>query len=781
MIANAQQRSCFSADYLEQQKLEDPQRIKNLQEIERLTQEFIERNGNGTPEATVYTIPVVFHVVYNTAAQNISTAQVESQMTVLNEDFRRLNANQNNNWSQAADIEIEFCLATVDPNGNATDGITRTSTNVSVFSGDEVKYTAQGGHDAWPAGDYLNFWVCALDGFLGYAQFPGGPPATDGVVCDYRYTGTTGTATPPFNLGRTGTHEVGHWLNLYHIWGDGPCNQDDLVADTPASDAENYGCPNGHTSCGSLDMIENYMDYTDDACMNLFTQGQKTRMRALFEPGGFRESLLNSNGCNGGGGGGGNTCDTPTGLSTSNITNSGATASWNASANAVSYNVQIAAAGSGNWTTTNVSGTSHTFSGLAVCTSYDVRVQADCGGGDVSNYSSLHTFQTTGCPSGCQDNELTLTIVLDDYPEETTWEVKDGNTVLASGGPYSNAGSSVTEDICVPDGCYDFVIYDSYGDGICCAWGNGSYELTEDSNGASLASGGQFGSVETTNFCVPDGGGGGGGGGNCSYVTIDDEGFENGWGMWNDGGSDCRKRINDWPYATAGDFCVRLRDNTNTSVMTTDNMNLTDYEELTVDFGYYVRSFENVEDFWLQISTNGGGSYQTVEDWVLGTDFNNDEFHTDQVVIDGPFTSNTRLRFRCDASGNGDWVYIDEVVVSGCTNNGNRNGGEVIEAVQVADNQSVNTEFNIEKNHSPEMKLFPNPVENELTVNFKTDENLESDLLISDFSGKVMQQISLDGGVQQIQINVSDWAPGFYLVQLISGTERISKKFVVAR
>ena len=419
----------------------------------------------------------------------------------------------------------------------------------------------------------------------------------------------------------------------------------------------------------------------------------------------------------------GNTCDTPTGLGTSNVSGNGATASWNVSANATSYNVQIAIAGSGSWTTINVSGTSHTFSGLTTCTSYDVRVQADCGNGDTSNYSSSTTFQTTGCPSGCQDNDLTLTIVLDDYPEETTWEVKNGSTVLASGGPYSNAGSTVTEDICLPDNCYDFVIYDSYGDGICCVWGNGSYALTDASNN-TLASGGSFGSSETTNFCVPDSGGGGGGGGNCSYVTINEHGFENGWGIWNDGGSDCRKNINDSNYATTGNFCIRLRDNTNTSTTTTDNLNLTAYEELTVDFAYYVRSFENVEDFWLQISTNGGSSFTTIEEWNRGDEFNNNEFKTGQAVISGPFTSNTKLRFRADASGNSDWVYLDDVKISGCTNGGNREGGEIIEIVQNMDNHP--TTFDQTPYRASEMKLFPNPVEDELTIHFRTNEDLET-------------------------------------------------------
>jgi len=145
----------------------------------------------------------------------------------------------------------------------------------------------------------LNMWICNIGGgILGYAQFPGsGSAATDGVAMSPQYFGTIGSAQSPFDGGRTTTHEVGHWLNLRHIWGDGNCNADDFVSDTPTSDAANYGCATGHVSCNTTDMIQNYMDYSDDACMNLFTQGQTDRMRALFDAGGFRASLLNSGGC----------------------------------------------------------------------------------------------------------------------------------------------------------------------------------------------------------------------------------------------------------------------------------------------------------------------------------------------------------------------------------------------------------------------------------------------------------------------------------------------------
>lgn len=290
------QRNCATMDRLELQE-KSPEHAAALIAIEKQTEQYVRDLAEGRAVSTVITIPVVFHVVHRTATENISDAQIQSQLQVLNDDFRRLNADADNTWSQAADTEIQFCLATIDPNGNSTTGITRTETTVSSFgTDDDVKFDAEDGKDAWPAADYLNFWVCNIGGgVLGYAQFPGGDADTDGVVCDYRYVGTTGTATAPFHLGRTATHEVGHWLNLSHIWGDGGCSVDDDVSDTPESNAPNYGCATGHVSCSTTDMVQNYMDYSDDACFNLFTEGQKNRMQATLN--GARASLLNSPGC----------------------------------------------------------------------------------------------------------------------------------------------------------------------------------------------------------------------------------------------------------------------------------------------------------------------------------------------------------------------------------------------------------------------------------------------------------------------------------------------------
>lgn len=258
----------------------------------------------------VLAIPVVVHIVYNTGAQNISNAQVASQITVLNDDFRRNNADLSNAPTRfrgySKDMEVEFCLATIDPNGNATNGITRQNTNTTAFSiaDDFMKYSANGGTDAWPTTDYLNIWVCNLSGsLLGYAQFPGtGVAATDGVVVDYEYFGTVGTVTSPFNLGRTTTHEVGHWLNLKHIWGDDgtACSGTDNVEDTPNQGGSTSGCPNTkQISCGNSfrggDMYVNYMDYSDDACLKMFTYWQFRRVKAVLN--GTRSSLQSSGSC----------------------------------------------------------------------------------------------------------------------------------------------------------------------------------------------------------------------------------------------------------------------------------------------------------------------------------------------------------------------------------------------------------------------------------------------------------------------------------------------------
>ena len=299
-------RTCGTMDKLQMEIAADPSREVSLRQLDKQTDEWIKNNQDYINSSkTLITIPVVVHVLYNTTAQNISDAQIFSQIAALNQDYRNLNADGANAPSVfqglRADVEVEFCLATIDPNGATTTGITRTQTSSTSFamSGDPMKFSAQGGHDIWNRDKYLNFWVCNLSGgLLGYAQFPGGSASTDGVVILYTAFGTTGTAQAPYNKGRSATHETGHWLNLYHIWADdnGGCSQDDQVSDTPLQGDMNYGCPSfPQNTCGVDNMTMNYMDYTDDGCMYMFTTGQKARMVAALN--GPRASLLTSTVC----------------------------------------------------------------------------------------------------------------------------------------------------------------------------------------------------------------------------------------------------------------------------------------------------------------------------------------------------------------------------------------------------------------------------------------------------------------------------------------------------
>jgi hypothetical protein len=403
------QRNCGTNEYQLMLEQEDPSIIQRRDEIEQFTRDYLMNNPQG--ERALVTIPVVVHVVYNTTAENISDAQIQSQITVLNQDFRRLNADVANTPSAfsslVGDANIEFCLATTDPNGNPTNGVLRVPTTATSFgTNNTVKSSTSGGSNAWNASKYLNMWVCDISGsILGYAQFPGGSASTDGVVIDYQYFGTIGTATAPFNKGRTATHEVGHWLNLFHIWGDDGtgCTGSDQVTDTPNAAGSNVGCPAfPRVTCSNGpngDMFMNYMDYTDDACMYMFSNGQVARMQALFASGGARASLLTSNGC------GTPTpvlCGAITGLSAGSITQTGATISWAAVTGATGYVLQYKPASSTVWTTVNVATTSYAITGLTAGTAYNVQVQSVCSAGNGS-FSAIN-FTTTATTTSCTDN-----------------------------------------------------------------------------------------------------------------------------------------------------------------------------------------------------------------------------------------------------------------------------------------------------------------------------------------------------------------------------------------
>lgn len=259
--------------------------------------------------------------------------------------------------------------------------------------------------------------------------------------------------------------------------------------------------------------------------------------------------------------------------------------------------------------------------------------------------------------------------------------------------------------------------------------------------------------------------------GGCTTVGIDYSNFESGWGIWNNGGSDCRRNANDAAYAN-GNYCIRLRDNTSTSVTTSDVLDLSSFEEITVEFSYYARSMDNVnEDFWLQISNDGGSSFVTVEDWRQGIDFQNNSREYESVLISGPFSSNAQLRFRCDASGNSDWVYIDDVDISGCTTGSNivtRN------ATPESSNEAVIIEEAI-----TQINLYPNPVQSELNVEVKGMAGETAEVVIMDLTGRVhLKEKTLIDEVANLNYDVSNLNRGIYIISVFSKNGVTSKKFV---
>jgi PKD repeat protein len=306
-------------------RLKYPER-GSLAEFEGFIQEKIKEleilRATGRTQALVVTIPIIVHVVHNGEAvgsgTNLSQAQVQAQIEVLNEDFRRKEGTRGFNDNPAgADIEIEFCLSSVDKNGNqmAEPGIHRYDGNQADWTRDQIDNKLKP-NTYWDPNKFYNVWTvkfaAAEATLLGYAQFPdqsglpglneqGGPAATDGVVIRFQSFGSADKGNfpvmiAPYNKGRTLTHETGHWLGLRHIWGDGNCAED-FVSDTPPAAGPSSGCPVGRISCGGVNMVQNYMDYSDDACMNIFTNGQKTRMRAVMEVSPRRKTLLQNNLC----------------------------------------------------------------------------------------------------------------------------------------------------------------------------------------------------------------------------------------------------------------------------------------------------------------------------------------------------------------------------------------------------------------------------------------------------------------------------------------------------
>jgi len=493
------------------------------------------RTGNFPKNDEIFTIPVVVHVIHDGDAygtgSNISDEQVYSAINGLNEDFRKMPGT--NGDGDGVDVGVEFCLAQRDPDGNATNGINRVNgcsvtdyctEGISAGNGQGAGELAVKNLSRWPNQEYYNIWVVTEiennnggGGIQGYAYFPT-TSSVDGTVVLYNAFGTVGNLKSYTDLNRTITHELGHGFALFHTFQGGSCSesncaiQGDRVCDTPPTSL-NSSC--NSPACGGTQQVENYMDYTSENCKNMFSQGQKDRMRLAIQN--SRPNLLNSDGCEPLApilaDAGISEVFGPTGSLCSNLitpevelTNFGST---------LLSSVTIQYRTSGNWVDFQWNGTLGSGqSTTIILPEYDggwgdntleVRTSMPNGNADTNPSND----ESTGSYSAVLNaHSLDLTIVLDAIGSHTTWEIRNsGNEVIASGGPYANFQNGLVEtaSICAVDGCYDFVIMDANGNGICCVNGNGSYELV-DQDGNVLASGGEFGAQETTNFCLSAGG-----------------------------------------------------------------------------------------------------------------------------------------------------------------------------------------------------------------------------------------------------------------------------------
>ena len=542
--------------YLRQQnpRMESSEQFENWMAQKIQEQKAIQEIASQT--GGIIYIPVVVHVIHNGDAygsnENITDEQVQSQITVMNQDFRRISGTPGfNSDPVGADTQVEFVLAKVDPNGNPTNGINRVNLCEASWSttdiDDIVKPTT-----IWDATQYMNMWsVNFTDGtLLGYAQFPesslGGmstapqSATTDGVVANYATFGssalTTGSFSPPYDRGRTMTHEVGHFLGLRHIWGDNACSgttnvatNEDFVADTPAAGAPNFGCATGTNSCPSVplnDMVENYMDYSDDTCMNIFTAGQSARITTVLNNSPRRSTFKTSTKdlaiplfandaevkiesyCSAGtaGGGCGATAANQHGIllynrGTSNLTSATINYNENSGANTV-Y----------NWSGNLAPNKYALIMVNAVLTTgtFNASVATANGGADQRSTNNTATESFTFTPAAVTpDHAYTVfnfTLVGDRYGSETTWTLKNAvGTTLYSGGPYTNLGASGTQVLVnnaawnLPaNGCYTLQVNDSYGDGINSGFGAGNFNVKTNSGAITVFSNTTF----TSGFSV---------------------------------------------------------------------------------------------------------------------------------------------------------------------------------------------------------------------------------------------------------------------------------------
>ncbi len=537
---------CATTEYEARLQSSDPNRMNDAQ-FEAWLAPLVEKaKADKSQNNGIITIPVVVHVIHSGQQvgfqANISDNQVMSQIEAMNNDFRKVFGTRGENFDPVgADTMIQFALAKVDPNGNPTNGIDRVNLCQTSWNPDDVD-TRVKPQTIWDPNSYLNMWTVnfSVQGLLGYAQFPsgsglagmpgnGGAADSDGVVAGYRAFGSSDYNDGSFNLmqgsdlGRTMTHEVGHFLGLRHLWGDGGCTVDDFCNDTPnSSSAGNaqYNCNDFQDSCPSspgLDMVRNYMNYTNDFCMNIFTNDQKARIVAVMNNSPRRVSLKTStkdvpialfpndaeikieNVC------GGTACDVVVNQFKLTIYNRGTSPLTSA---AINYSYNGGASQVHNWTGSllqdKFSTITITVPAGTVLSNVSASIQTVNGVADqrASNNTATKSFGAPVYPF----STVVFRLQQDIYGDETTWELKNSaGAVLYSGGPYADTSPSmpslITQTWTLPlNDCYTFKIYDSFGDGINSGYGAGYFDLKSQDGTTVIYSGGSFEDEESVTF-----------------------------------------------------------------------------------------------------------------------------------------------------------------------------------------------------------------------------------------------------------------------------------------
>ena len=544
---------CATTQYEEYLKSKDLNRL-SINAFEKwIAPKVLERKMNkGASKVlktnAVITIPVVVHVIHNGdiigTDENINDEQVLSQIRVLNEDFRRrINTPGFNTNTVGADVEIEFALAKRDPAGVLSNGINRVNLLQESWSTTQIDEVVKP-LTQWNPNNYFNIWVVKLSDqtTLGYAQFPSasglagiesdsGIASTDGVVIGYKFFGSStyypaGSYSNDYDKGRTTTHEVGHWLGLRHIWGDPDndldgCDVDDFCLDTPNARKANEGCPTKIIdSCPlspGVDMFRNYMDYTDDACMNIFTADQKMRMITVMNNSIRRAVLKNSNALTIG-----RTYNNDAAINVANLninacsksftptitlTNKGSVALTNV---IIAYDIDSVNSRNFTWTGNLASNQSQQVTLGSLSTTegkhiFNARISQVnlVTDENLKNNTDAVNFNIT---KSYASSTVTLDLQLDRFGSETSWNLTNSNgDIVYKGGPYTDTSTTPapikTTFNLANNSCYTFKIVDSESDGFCCDYGNGSFTLTT-ANNEIIATSENFKDQSITNFII---------------------------------------------------------------------------------------------------------------------------------------------------------------------------------------------------------------------------------------------------------------------------------------